>query len=240
MTNLYTLKFVTCFSTLLITLQAVCIGQPIAVDTTRPFPKWSLGVGVGITTLPSLQTTYHFRKRWSLRAGYDYMRYDQTNWKLAEGKIAMDIAIRMSRFVLLAHYQPFRTEKFGIIAGIAFFPTKTITTTFHLAQNINWSGYLFTPAAIGTGLFKLGYQQPFAPYIGLTWGRPVPVSTSGWRFDVGSYYGGAFQLKQLTINSKIFLKENEANIGVLERNLNQLPFFYRLIPDLKIAWVYRL
>jgi hypothetical protein len=221
MTNLYTLKFVTCLSTLFLSVQVACLGQPIVIaDTTVAFRAWSFGVGVGITTLPTLQTTYHFQKRWALRVGYDYMGYNQTDWKLAQGKITTDVQVRLSRFVLLGHYLPFRTEKFGILAGLAVFPTKTFTATFHLAQNIQLDGLLITPAAVGTGLFKLGYQHHFAPYIGITLGRPVPAGHSGWRLDIGTYYVGAFELKQLTIDSKIFLKENEANIGVLERNLN--------------------
>ena len=218
-----------------------CIGQPLAIkDSTIPVHSWSLGVGVGITTLPSLQATYRFQKRWALRAEYNYMGYNQSSLKLAQGRVNADVQVRLSRWALVGHYLPFRTENFGILVGLAAFPNKTVATTFSLAQKIQVDRLLITPAAVGTGFFKLGCQHNFAPYIGITFGRPVPVGASGLRLDLGTYYGGAFDFKQLTIDSKIFLKENEANIGVLERNFNRLPFYYRLIPDLKMVWVCRI
>lgn len=246
MTNLHTFKIVTYFSTLFLSIivsKPLCIGQaviPVAADSSVPSPLWSLGIGVGITTLPSLQTTYRFQKRWAIRAGYDYLSYDKTAWSVAQDKVSLDVQVRMSKFVFLAHYLPFHTEKFGILTGFAFFPNKNLAGTLRLAQDILVNKVTITPSAVGTAFLKLGYSTPFAPYLGMTFGRPVPIGKTGWRFDIGAYYTGAFDLKQLTIDSNIFLQENESNIGVLERNLNQLPLFYRLIPDLKVVWVCRL
>jgi hypothetical protein len=213
---------------------------PVGTDSTLPTARWSVGVGVGIPTLPSFQMTYRFQKQWAIRAGYDFFSYDKTAWMLAQDRVAIDLQIRMSKWVLLAHYLPFDTEKFGILAGFAYFPHKNLTATLHLAQNIQINRILITPSAAGTAFLKLGYVHAFAPYIGMTFGRPVPLRKMGLRFDIGTYYAGAFNLKQLTIDSSIFLKENESNRTVLERNLNQLPKFYRLVPDLKVVWVCRL
>jgi hypothetical protein len=217
--------------------------QPLATTETSPSLKqWSLGIGVGMTALPSLQATYRLSTHWAVRGEYDYMGYQYQAYplKIRNTKASVDIEARLSRFVLMAHYTPFKADWIGITAGMAVFPRKTIAGTLHLADTLYFQEAVITPEVLGTGRLRLGFATPFAPYLGVTLGRPIPLNKSSWRLDAGAYYGGHFAVKELSVDSSLFLKENEENATVLERNFNRLPVFYRLIPDVKIAWVYAL
>jgi hypothetical protein len=201
--------------------------------------KWSIGIGVGVTSLPSLQCTYRWNEHWAIRGEYDYLGYGYKDIPV-KAKAAIDIETRMSRFVFMAHYMPFKTDKWGILAGIAIFPSKTVAGTLHLADTLFLSEAVISPDVLGTGELRLGYTTVFAPYLGLTIGRPIPAHKNSWRLDIGAYYGGKFAVKALNIDSNVFLKENESNASVLERNFNRLPIYYRIIPDIKIVWTHAL
>ncbi|MEN9611541.1 MAG: hypothetical protein RLZZ628_2355 [Bacteroidota bacterium] len=201
-------------------------------------PAWSLGIGVGVTSLPSVQLTYRLQDKIAIRGEYDYMGYNYGGLPLQikGAKAALDIEMRLSRFVLLAHYTPFEAKRIGFTAGIAVFPSKTVTGTLHLADTLVFGEAIVTPDVLGTGQLKLGYATAFAPYLGFTIGRPIPAHQQSLRLDIGAYYGGKFAVKALKIDSNVFLKENESNASVLERNFNRLPSYYRMIPDVKLAW----
>jgi hypothetical protein len=210
--------------------------QP-ALEPTAP-KKWSIGIGVGVTSLPSLQCTYRQSEHIAIRGEYDYLGYGYKDipFQVKTVNAAFDIQIRMSRFVLMAHYMPFKTDKWGILAGVAVFPSKTVVGTLHLADTLFVKEAIITPEVLGTGQLRLGYATVFAPYLGITIGRPIPVHKNSWRVDIGAYYGGKFAVKELNIDSNVFVKDNESNASVLERNFNRLPVYYRFIPDVKVSW----
>jgi hypothetical protein len=205
-------------------------------------PTWSIGVGAGVTSLPSLQCTYAWKSQLAIRGEYDYMgyQYNAYPFKVRNTNASIDLETRLSRFVVMAHYTPFRTKNMGFLAGFAVFPKKTVSGTLHLVDTL-WVGEaVITPEVLGTGQLRLGYRTVFAPYFGITIGRPIPAHKNGLRLDIGAYYGGKFAVKELNIDSNIFLEENESNATVLERNFNRLPMYYRLIPDIKLVWTHSL
>ncbi len=209
---------------------------------TAPSQKWSVGIGVGVTSLPSVQLTYRQNKHLAIRGEYDYLGYGYKDipFQLKKVNATVDVQTRMSRFVFMAHYMPFKTENCGILAGIAVFPSKTVVGTLRLADTIFLSEAVITPEVLGTGQLRLGYATVFAPYLGITIGRPIPAHKNSWRFDIGAYYGGKFAVKELNIDSNVFGKENESNAAVLERNFNRLSVYYRFIPDIKVSWTHSL
>jgi hypothetical protein len=228
----------------LLSLVTIGTAQSKEVPAFQPpdTPTWSLGIGVGVTSLPSVQLTYRLRENLAIRGEYDYMgyKYELMPLQIKGVHAALDIEMRMSRWVVMVHYTPFQTKRIGLMAGIAVFPSKTVTGTLHLTDTLTFGEAVITPEVLGTGALRLGYATAFAPYLGFTIGRPIPAHKQSWRLDIGAYYGGKFAVKALTIDSNVFLKENESNASILERNFNRLPMYYRVIPDVKIAWVYSL
>ena len=236
----FNLKIIIIFFLNILSLISIVTAQTeatSALQSSNAHP-WSLGIGVGVTSLPSVQLTYRLQENIAIRGEYNYMGYNYVGLPLQikTAKAALDIETRLSHFVLMAHYTPFEPKWIGFTAGIAVFPSKTVTGTLHLTDTLVFGEAIVTPDVLGTGRLRLGYATCFAPYLGFTIGRPIPAHKQGLRLDIGAYYGGKFAVKALKIDSNVFLKENESNASVLERNFNRLPLYYRMIPDVKLVW----
>jgi hypothetical protein len=55
-------------------------------------------------------------------------------------------------------------------------------------DNYTFGETVFTPQEVGSFLFDLRYDNGFAPFAGIGFGRAVPKKRVGFGFELGSYY----------------------------------------------------
>jgi hypothetical protein len=218
-----------------LTKQLDSLNQPIA-------KTWSIGIGFGVMSVPSVQVQYRFLNRFIVQGSYDLAAYNIKNIvkEVAGYPISFDFSPRLSKWTAQVFIQPLPVSWLHLQAGVAIFPNKTLTTKITTSDTIRFAGITILPGAVGNTKLTLGYNTSISPYLGVALGRPIPIRKHSVCFSAGAYYGGKFKLKTLEIDSPILTKENEENLPILERNLNRLPGHYRLIPDIKISWMYTL
>jgi hypothetical protein len=208
----------------------------------------SLGLSVGTGSLPAIDVVHQIHPLFALRAEYAYLSYrfdvtrDVKTYEYAgiiqtmKGKLNANI--QMSRIGLLLEYLAVPSGKVRLIAGVAYFPNKTLKLGASL-DGFPLGDLKLTPDDIGYGTISFAFDRQLSPYLGFGLGRLIPKKRWNVSFDAGAYYLGNWRVTTIEVKEGIILDEIRKNAPIVQRNLN-LDTRNKLLPSVNFRIGYRL
>lgn len=212
----------------------------------------SAGLSVGSGGLPKVDLSYKFHPSFAMHAEYAYLSYqfsvkhDVLTYKESGKTNTMvgifDVDMRWSRVGLMLEYFPVLTgkwqDKIRLIAGAAYFPTKTLQLGASV-ESFKFGDAVLNAEDIGTGSITLSFDRKVSPYLGIGFGRLIPSKRWNLTVDAGAYYLGNWTVKSIDINPGIILDDVRNNAPIVERNLN-LDTRNKLLPSVNLRLGFRL
>lgn len=197
-------------------------------------PGFGLGFGAGIKGATG-QLSYHFKKELSLRAEVNGLTLEDLTVDIVfSGQTLRTVGNLdlLNTSLILDYFPNYEYSSFHFFAGISY------------ANNARMQGRGLYPEAIEYGEItfegeEIGYvdvqmiTNTWMPQMGIGFGRSRPKRKAGVRFEIGTYYWGAPQIK---MEATRMLENTAQEASKLQDNLSQ----YRWLPFMNIALNFRL
>lgn len=149
--------------------------------------KFAANINLGTT--PGISFVYEPYNKLAVRASYVYLKYDlNQEQKISNENILLAGNMDMKAIALSVEYYPFVKSSFKIIAGGSLVQKGFVSVKASPTANYTFGETVFTPEEVGSFLFDLRYDNGFAPFAGIGFGRAVPKKRVGLGFEVGTYY----------------------------------------------------
>ncbi|NBA77995.1 hypothetical protein GOQ04_20735 [Emticicia sp. ODNR4P] len=158
--------------------------------TSAQFVKTNrFAANINLGTTPGLSFVYEPYNKLAIRASYVYLKYNlNQEQKISNENILLAGNMDMSAIGLSVEYYPFVKSSFKIIAGGSLIQKGFVSINASPTDNYTFGETVFTPQEVGSFLFDLRYDNGFAPFAGIGFGRAVPKKRVGFGFELGSYY----------------------------------------------------
>ncbi|WP_052354154.1 hypothetical protein [Flectobacillus major] len=168
-------------------LLGLLAGQYVVVAQSTNLKKFGIGLNLGTT--PGLSVAYQALDKLAVRASYSYLKYDlNQKEKISDENILLAGNMDMSSIALSVEYYPFSKSTFKLIAGGSLVQKGQVKVSASPTESYTFGESVFTPEEVGTFLFDLSYNNGFAPFVGLGFGRAIPTKRVGFGFELGTYY----------------------------------------------------
>ena len=218
-------------------------------NKSKPVKKMAIGLNLGPLNAPGLDFAYQFAAHWTARIGFGYMSYGVTGYQLSVTSTKtdgtkqttaalLDAKANMNNLNLVGEFGVGKKQRFRLLAGLAFLPTKSIEIGGQLTTNFKFNDVTITPEDIGNGILRIGYASKVSPYLGMAFGRAIPRKRVNVSFDMGAYYMGDYRVN-IFIKPGLISESNVNNAPILERNLNQ-KFQNKVLPNFNLRLAYKL
>lgn len=147
------------------------------------------GINLNLGTTPGLSFVYQPYNKLAIRASYSYLKYNlNQEQKISNENILLAGNMNMNALGLSVEYYPFVKSSFKIIAGGSLIQKGFISVNASPTANYTFGETVFTPQEVGSFLFDLRYDNGFAPFAGIGFGRAVPKKRVGFGFELGTFY----------------------------------------------------
>ncbi|MFY8109666.1 MAG: hypothetical protein ACOVO9_11765 [Bacteroidia bacterium] len=133
----------------------------------------------------------------SLRLGGTYLpvTYNGLELDVAGSTITADISGNLGNGFLMFDFHPFGNA-FKFTLGGAMMLTK-LNGDARMKDSIKQGEIIIAPEKVGLINASITHE-PFAPYVGIGFGRAIPKNRIGFSFEIGTYYTGAPKLDFVT------------------------------------------
>lgn len=206
------------FEHLAVSLTAGTTGGGLSVAT--PLTS-NLAVRGGFTTLP---------------VSYKYT-YDGQGDNGDRFTVPMEAKLEMFNGNLMVDYFPAKDSRFHLTAGLVFGSDRIITVTGHTEYNepIEIGDVWISPDELGD-VSAWVQTKSVKPYLGLGFGRTIPRTRIGFKFELGGIFQGTptIQTDNATVNSGL---EDSQDMDDLNRFLKN---YFKVYPVLKFNLTYRI
>ncbi len=192
--------------------------------TPRSRAKHGLGVGFGINGL-GLDYGYMPSEMIAYRARFQTLPYDikVANLEFSESYVGVDGKVNFTNLDFLIDFYPFKSS-FKIVGGLSYFINNRLESRGYFTESLNLGEFELSPDELGDVTISAEWAK-WAPYMGLGFGKAVPNKRVGFGFEIGTYYGGAPDVRVVATEMLSPTSEEEAQ---LEENLKS----YAWIPYL--------
>jgi len=200
------------------------------LDTTAYKKKWGIGLSGG-SIGAGIDFFYKFNKHFALRGGFNYFAFKLNNYKFSITSTATDgtkslqtvqtnLDFDMNHGFALFEYNIGSKGWFRFVTGVAFYPTKSAIASAKLITSVKFNDVTISGDDLGSGGGELYLKNKLSPYFGIGLGRLAPRKRVNISADIGTYYSGDYDIRNVVINPGLLLEGNKDNAPILARNLN--------------------
>ena len=200
------------------------------LDSTAYQKKFGLGL-IGGTTGLGLDLFYKFSKHFAVRGGFNYFAFKLNNYKFSITSTATDgtkslqtvltnVDYDMNHGFALFEYNIGSKGWFRFVTGVALYTTKSAMASAKLITTYKFNDIQISGDDLGSGGGELYLKNKLSPYIGIGLGKLAPRKRVNISADIGTYYSGDYDIRNVVINPGLLLEGNKDNAPILARNLN--------------------
>jgi hypothetical protein len=191
------------------------------------------GLSVGVPVLPRLAVRAGFTAL-PLNVNYTYEDYGENGDLFS---VPMKAKVEMFNGNLMLDFFPVKDSRFHLTAGLLIGSDRIITVTGHTEYNepIEIGDIWISPNDLGDVSAWI-QTKSVKPYLGLGFGRTIPRTRIGFKFELGGVFQGTPTIKtdNATVNSGI---EDSKDMNDLNRYLQD---YFKVYPVLKFNLTYRI
>jgi hypothetical protein len=178
----------------------------------------AIGISAGTQAFYAGDFAINLRPKFNARLSYHHLVYSfkETKTDLGDEELLFNAKIHQSNVALLAEYA-IVNQRIRLVGGFAFYLDNTISGSGILGDSVLVEDVMASPDEVGfiKGTIQMGNKV--APYMGIAFGRAVPLNRIGLSFDLGTYYKGS---PKVDIEATSILRNNVNNEQALEDALS--------------------
>ncbi|WP_439132203.1 hypothetical protein [Polaribacter sp.] len=176
----------------------------------------SFGTGLGFDYSRALK-----KDKLYVTASYNTLVYsiDGIEQEVSGEDLLVDTSLDFNNIDLKLSYHPF-SNAFKIVGGIGFFSSNNLNIFTTFKENITVGEVEFTAEDSGNLDIDFNWSKT-APYIGLGFGRAVPIKRLGFAFDFGTYVSSS---PEITLDATGVIEQTADQQSLLNESFESFKF----------------
>lgn len=208
-------------------VDTVGITMKTSVNKINLKPQSNLGklaVGLKFGTTPGFDVSFQFSKHFALRGSYNFFNYtikDMTA-KSSNEDVIVNGDAKMEMYTFGIDFYPSVKSSFKIFGGVASVSRGALNVIVTPTKSYSVSNIVFTPEKLGTFNLGVDYSKTTAPFVGIGFGRSVPIKRVGFGFE-----GGTFILNSptITLEGTRYLTGMNSQQPLIQSNMNDWKYY---------------